>query len=210
VKADELSIAGAWVFEPTVFPDRRGMFAAPFQGEVFREALGFDLTVAQTNHSVSARGVIRGVHFADTPPGQAKYVYCPRGALLDVVVDLRVGSPTFGRHEAVELDGRSCRALYLAEGLGHAFVALEDETVMAYLCSTPYNPGAEHGVSPLDPALGLPWPADVEPVLSEKDASAPTIAQAEERGLLPGYDACLRWYGGPRSRPSAPYAGHDR
>ena len=136
------------------------MFAAPFQGAAFREALGFDLTVAQTNHSVSARGVIRGVHFADVPPGQAKYVYCPRGALLDVVVDVRVGSPTFGRFEAVELDGRSCRAVYLAEGLGHAFVALEDDTVMAYLCSTPYNPGAEHGVSPLDPALGLPWPAD--------------------------------------------------
>jgi len=141
VKAYELPIAGAWVFEPTVFPDQRGMFAAPFQGQVFREALGFDLTIAQTNHSVSARGVIRGVHFADVPPGQAKYVYCPRGALLDVVVDVRVGSPTFGRYEAVELDGRSCRAVYLAEGLGHAFVAREDETVMAYLCSTPYAPG---------------------------------------------------------------------
>lgn len=194
MKARELSIAGAWVFEPTVFPDARGSFAAPFQGAVFREALGFDLTVAQTNHSVSARGVVRGVHFADTPPGQAKYVYCPRGALLDVVVDVRVGSPTYGAHEAVELDGSSCRAVYLAEGLGHAFVALEDDTVMAYLCSTPYNPGAEHGVSPLDPALGLPWPADVEPVLSEKDAAAPTLAQAATRGLLPDNAACEAWY----------------
>jgi dTDP-4-dehydrorhamnose 3,5-epimerase len=189
VKAYELPIAGAWVFEPTVFPDQRGMFAAPFQGQAFREALGFDLTIAQTNHSVSARGVIRGVHFADVPPGQAKYVYCPRGALLDVVVDVRVGSPTFGRYEAVELDGRSCRAVYLAEGLGHAFVALEDETVMAYLCSTPYNPGAEHGVSPLDPALGLPWPSDLAPILSEKDAAAPTLASALSAGLLPMWEA---------------------
>lgn len=189
MKAYELPIAGAWVFEPTVFPDQRGMFAAPFQGQAFREALGFDLTIAQTNHSVSARGVIRGVHFADVPPGQAKYVYCPRGALLDVVVDVRVGSPTFGRYEAVELDGRSCRAVYLAEGLGHAFVAREDETVMAYLCSTPYNPGAEHGVSPLDPALGLPWPSDLAPILSEKDAAAPTLASALSAGLLPMWEA---------------------
>ena len=180
------------MFEPTVFPDRRGLFAAPFQGAVFREALGFDLVVAQTNHSVSARGVVRGVHFADVPPGQAKYVYCPRGALLDVVVDVRVGSPTFGAHEAVELDNRSCRAVYLAEGLGHAFMALEDDTVMAYLCSTPYNPDAEHGINPLDPALGLPWPAGLEPVLSDKDATAPTLATAAASGLLPDHATCAR------------------
>lgn len=194
MKAYELAIADAWVFEPPVFPDARGAFAAPFQGAAFREALGFDLTVAQTNHSVSARGVVRGVHFADTPPGQAKYVYCPRGALLDVVVDVRVGSPTFGEFEAVELDGRSCRAVYVAEGLGHAFVALEDDTVMAYLCSTPYSPGAEHGVSPVDPALGLPWPAELEPVLSDKDAAAPTLDSAARAGLLPTYTDCQSWY----------------
>ncbi len=194
MEARELSIAGAWVFEPTVFPDRRGVFAAPYQAGVFRAALGFDLAVAQTNHSVSARGVIRGVHFADTPPGQAKYVYCPRGALLDVVVDVRVGSPTFGTHEAVELDARSCRAVYLAEGLGHAFMALEDDTVMAYLCSTPYTPGAEHGISPLDPALALPWPAGPAPLLSDKDAAAPTLAEARDRGLLPAMAACRARY----------------
>jgi dTDP-4-dehydrorhamnose 3,5-epimerase len=199
VKARELSIAGAWVFEPAVFPDARGMFAAPFQGAAFRDALGFDLVVAQTNHSVSARGVVRGIHYADTPPGQAKYVYCPRGALLDVVVDVRVGSPTYRAHEAVELDGRSCRALYLAEGLGHAFVALEDDTVMAYLCSTPYNPGAEHGVSPLDPELGLPWPAGLDPVLSDKDAAAPTLQQAAEQDLLPRIAACEALYAAHRA-----------
>lgn len=195
MKAYELPITGAWVFEPTVFPDSRGAFAAPFQGAAFREALGFDLTVAQTNHSVSARGVVRGVHFADVPPGQAKYVYCPRGSLLDVVIDVRVGSPTFGRCEAVELDGGSCRAVYLAEGLGHAFVALEDETVMAYLCSTPYNPAAEHGVSPLDPALGLPWPSGIQPILSKKDAAAPSLTEAEQQGLLPDFALCTDRYG---------------
>ncbi len=194
MKATELPIAGAWLFEPTVFPDPRGMFVAPFQGRPFREALGFDLTVAQTNHSVSARGVVRGVHFADTPPGQAKYLYCARGAILDVITDVRVGSPTFGRSEALDLDGASMRAVYLSEGLGHAFMALTDDTVVAYLCSTPYRPSAEHGITPLDPELALPWPAGVEPVLSDKDAAAPTLAQARDEGLLPDWGLCRERY----------------
>jgi dTDP-4-dehydrorhamnose 3,5-epimerase len=192
VKVAELAIAGAWTFEPSVFPDERGVFAAPFQGAPFREATGFDLTVAQTNHSVSARGVIRGIHYADVPPGQAKYVYCPRGSMLDVIVDIRVGSPTFGEHVVVPLDAESCRAVYLSEGLGHGFVALEDDTVMSYLCSTPYNPTAERGISPLDPALALPWPAELEPVLSDKDATAPSLAEAERAGHLPTWAACHR------------------
>jgi 5-epimerase len=194
MKATELAIAGAWVFTPQVFPDSRGRFAAPYQADAFVEALGFPLAVAQVNQSVSARGVIRGVHFADVPPGQAKYVYCPRGALLDVIVDVRVGSPTYGLVEAVELDAASCRAVYLAEGLGHAFVALEDDTAMTYLCSTGYRPGAEHGVNPLDPELALPWPAGLAPILSEKDAAAPSLAQARAAGLLPTWEACRARY----------------
>jgi dTDP-4-dehydrorhamnose 3,5-epimerase len=194
MKTTELAIAGAWVFEPQVFPDARGRFAAPYQADAFGEALGFPLTVAQVNQSVSARGVIRGLHFADVPPGQAKYVYCPRGALLDVIVDIRVGSPTYGVVEAVELDAASSRAVYLAEGLGHAFVALEDDTSMTYLCSTGYRPGAEHGIDPLDPELGLPWPAGLEPILSDKDAAAPSLAEARAAGLLPTWEACRARY----------------
>jgi len=192
MKATELTVAGAWVFEPPVFPDGRGRFAAPYQADAFREALGFDLHVAQVNQSVSARGVIRGVHFADVPPGQAKYVYCARGALLDVIIDVRDGSPTYGLVEAVELDATSSRAVYLAEGLGHAFVALDDDTAMTYLCSTGYRPGAEHGIHPLDPALDLPWPTGLDPILSDKDAAAPSLAQAH--GLLPTWDACQARY----------------
>jgi dTDP-4-dehydrorhamnose 3,5-epimerase len=131
--------------------------------------------------------VIRGVHFADVPPGQAKYVYCPSGALLDVVVDLRVGSPTFGAHEAVVLDSTSYRAVYLSEGLGHAFCALADNTVASYLCSTAYAPAIERTVAAMDPALGLPWPAEITPILSERDAAAPSLAEAAEAGLLPRY-----------------------
>lgn len=191
----ELAITGAVEFIPKSFPDARGTFASPFQQEAFRDAIGHPLRIAQSNHSVSRRGVVRGVHFADVPPSQAKYVYCPRGALLDLVVDIRVGSPTFGRWDAVRLDAVDFHALYLAEGLGHAFVALEDDTAIAYLCSTGYNPGAEHGIDPLDPALGLPWQDalgdDTVPVLSDKDRAAPTLAEAEASGLLPAYADCL-------------------
>jgi epimerase EvaD len=190
----ELAVRDAYEFTPRKFPDHRGLFVAPFQEPAVTKAIGHPLRLAQTNHSVSRRGTIRGVHFADTPPGQAKYVYCPQGALLDVIVDLRVGSPTFGRWDAVRLDSTDFRAVYLAEGLGHAFVALEDDTAMAYLCSTGYNPSGEHGITPLDPELGLPWPAGMPPILSEKDTEAPTLAEALATGLLPRYDDCLSHY----------------
>jgi epimerase EvaD len=194
-----LSVPDAFEFSPRAFPDERGLFIAPFQEDVFRNAVGHPLRLGQSNHSVSRRGTIRGIHFADTPPGQAKYVYCPRGSLLDVIVDVRVGSPTFGRWDAVVLDSRDFRAMYLAEGLGHGFVALEDDTVMTYMCSEPYNPTGEHGITPLDPALDLPWPADIEQIISDKDRVAPTLAEAEEQGLLPVYADCVAYYDKLRS-----------
>ncbi|MEU3254179.1 dTDP-4-dehydrorhamnose 3,5-epimerase [Streptomyces sp. NPDC006997] len=189
-----LDIEGAWVLEPKVFPDERGSFHEWYRGTEFREATGYDLTLAQANCSVSRRGVVRGVHFSDVPPGQAKYVTCVRGAVLDVVVDLRVGSPDFGRWEAVRLDDGTRHAVFLAEGLGHAFMALTDDATVVYLCSTGYAPEREHGVHPLDPDLGIDWPAEVTPVLSPKDAAAPSLAQARETGLLPSYDTCRAHY----------------
>ncbi|TVZ90152.1 dTDP-4-dehydrorhamnose 3,5-epimerase [Streptomyces sp. BK340] len=116
----QLGIADTWVLEPEAFPDERGSFHEWYRGEEFREATGYDLALAQANCSVSRRGVLRGVHFADVPPGQAKYITCVRGAVLDVVVDIRVGSPTFGQWEAVRLDDGNRHAVFLAEGLGHA------------------------------------------------------------------------------------------
>lgn len=190
----ELSVPGSFVFTPKQWPDPRGVFLEWFKAAVFTEAVGHPLTVGQANHSVSQRGTLRGVHFADVPPGQAKYVYCTRGAVLDVVVDIRVGSPTFGAVDSVRLDDVDRRAIYLPEGMGHAFLALTDEAHVTYLCSTPYNPGGEHGIHPLDPALGLPWPDDVEALLSDKDAAAPTLDEARAQGLLPSYDACLERY----------------
>jgi dTDP-4-dehydrorhamnose 3,5-epimerase len=194
VQVRALKVPDTYEFSPPAFPDHRGRFVAPFQGEAFAEAVGHELTVAQVNHSVSARGVIRGMHFADVPPGQAKYVYCPAGSLIDFMVDVRVGSPTFGVWDSVRLDAEQLNAVYLAEGIGHGFVALEDGTQMIYLCSTGYNPGRERGFDPFDPEVGLPWPSDVEPVLSEKDRAAPGLSEARAAGLLPDYAECAAFY----------------
>lgn len=190
----ELAVPGAFEFTPRVFPDDRGLFVCPYQEEDFVKAVGHPLWLAQTNHSRSRRGTIRGLHFADVPPGQGKYVYCPQGALLDVVVDIRVGSPTFGAIDTVRLDPVDFRAVYVSEGIGHAMMALEEDTVIAYLCSTGYNPGAEHGLNPLDPELDLPWPAEIEILLSDKDREAPSLAEARDSGVLPSYEDCLARY----------------
>ncbi|HEX4212791.1 MAG TPA: dTDP-4-dehydrorhamnose 3,5-epimerase [Candidatus Dormibacteraeota bacterium] len=196
--AQQLGIPHAIEFRPRTHPDRRGVFVNPFTDDSFREAVGHGLTVVQTNHSVSRRGVVRGMHFADVPPGQAKYVYCASGSLVDIVLDVRVGSPTFGKWEAVRLDSKDYHAVYVAEGLAHGVIALEDDTVLIYLCSTGYNPTAEHGVNPLDPALELPWreflPRSAELILSEKDTDAPSLAEAEQSGLLPSYKECVSYY----------------
>jgi dTDP-4-dehydrorhamnose 3,5-epimerase len=194
VKVRPLSIAGAWEFTPVQHADDRGVFLEWYKADEVAAAVGHPLDLVQANHSISRRGTVRGVHFADVPPSQAKYVYCPRGAVLDVVVDVRVGSPTFGRSEAVLLDETDRRTVYLAEGLGHAFVALADDTAVTYLCSTGYNPGREHAVNPLDPDLALPWPEGVPPLVSPKDLAAPTLAAAREAGALPDYAACQAYY----------------
>ncbi|MBZ2196410.1 dTDP-4-dehydrorhamnose 3,5-epimerase family protein [Occultella gossypii] len=191
----ELSVPGAWEITPKLLGDPRGVFLEWFKDEQFVEAVGHSLDLEQANCSVSAAGVLRGIHFADVPPSQAKYVTCARGAVLDVVVDIRVGSPTFGQWDSVLLDDVDRRAIYLSEGLGHAFMSLEDDSTVLYLCSAGYAPGREHGIDPLDAAIGIEWPtttrggAALTPLLSDKDAAAPTLAQAQEQGLLPDHAA---------------------
>jgi dTDP-4-dehydrorhamnose 3,5-epimerase len=190
---EPLSIDGAWEITPKKFGDPRGLFMEAFRGDLLAEVIGHPFDLQQANLSVSAAGVLRGVHFADVPPGQAKYVSCPKGAIFDVVVDIRVGSPTFGAWDGALLDDVDRRALYIGEGLGHAFVALEDNSVVTYLCSTGYNPAGEHGINPLDPAIGIEFPTTARDgsgltfTLSDKDTAAPTLAEAEASGLLPEY-----------------------
>lgn len=184
------SIPGAWEFTPVLRPDDRGVFLEAFKASTFTEAVGHRFSLEQMNISVSRAGTVRGVHFAQVPPGQAKYVQCFAGRILDIVVDIRVGSPTFGQCDAVELDDERRNALYIAEGLGHAFCALSDSATVGYLCSEPYAPTREFGIHPLDPELALPWPDGIDSVLSPKDATAPTLAEAQAQGLLPTWDAC--------------------
>jgi len=189
----ELLVPGAFEFTPVQHGDDRGLFLEWFKIEKLVEAVGHPLTLAQANLSVSKAATLRGVHFADVPPGQAKYVTCPRGAVIDYMVDIRVGSPTFGAVDAVRLDSEHRRAVYLPEGVGHAFLALEDHSTLTYLCSTGYSPGREHGINPTDPDLGLPLPDGVDFLLSDKDTAAPTLAAAAESGLLPTWDACREY-----------------
>jgi dTDP-4-dehydrorhamnose 3,5-epimerase len=202
VKIVPLSIAGAWEILPVQHGDSRGMFLEWYRFDRLTEAVGYSLELAQANMSVSARGVVRGIHFADVPPGQAKYVTCVRGAVFDVVVDLRTGSPTFGRWEGVLLNDSDRNALYIAEGLGHGFCAVSDDATLTYLCSQTYAPGREHGVHPLDPDLAISWPT-ASPVLSDRDAAAPGLSQAQAEGLLPDYQRCLRWTESLRSQSAA-------
>ena len=190
MKVRPLTIESAYEVIPTQHSDSRGTFLEWYRFDALEAAVGHPLDLAQANLSTSARDVVRGVHFADVPPGQAKYVTCVSGAVLDVVVDIRVGSPTFGAWEAVLLDDEERRAVYLAEGLGHGFCALTEGAAVTYLCSSAYRPGHEHGINPLDPELGIAWPAKV-PNLSTKDADAPSLAEAKDAGLLPDYAACV-------------------
>lgn len=194
MRIEPLPIEGAWTFIPRIHGDDRGAFLEWFKDPVFTGAVGHRLSLAQANCSVSARGVLRGIHFADVPPGQAKYVTCVRGAVLDVIVDIRVGSPTFGEWTSEVLDDRDRRAVYLSEGLGHGFASLEDGSTVVYLCSEGYNPAREHEVHPLDPAIGIDWGlGGIEPELSRKDAAAPTLAQARDEGMLPDFGECVRY-----------------
>lgn len=188
---EPLPVAGAWLARPVSYDDDRGSFAEWFRPDQFAAATGRSFPVAQANQSTSRRGVLRGIHFADVPPGQAKWVRCAAGEILDVIVDLRIGSPTFGRHTAVRLTADEPTSVIIGEGIGHAFCALTDGATVSYLLTSRYNPAAEHAVNPLDPTLDIPWPiATDQLLLSDKDRRAPTIAEAARTGLLPTAEAC--------------------
>lgn len=198
MRTRELTVAGAFAVLPEVHEDVRGSFAEWFRADRFEEAAGHGFALAQANCSVSARGTLRGVHFSQVPPGQGKYVSCLHGAVHDVVVDLRPGSPTYGRWDAVRLDAANRTAVHVPVGVGHGFLALEDASVVAYLCDAPYTPEREHGVDAFDAELAIDWPQlrdgegrRLPPLRSDKDAAAPSLEQVRGAGLLSDYDTCL-------------------
>ncbi|SFP83672.1 dTDP-4-dehydrorhamnose 3,5-epimerase family protein [Amycolatopsis rubida] len=189
MKVRPLAVRGAFEFRAEVFPDDRGRFCTPYEAQAFHDDVGrLPFPVARTSFSTSRKGVVRGVHYSRAATAGEKYVFCPGGACLDLVVDVRVGSPTYGRWDCVTLGPDTGRALYLPKGVGHGFVALRDETVMCYQMSNAYVPEDELAVSVLDAELGLPIPSGIEPVLSERDRAATSLAAARSAGLLPGYE----------------------
>ncbi|MFI6077410.1 dTDP-4-dehydrorhamnose 3,5-epimerase family protein [Actinoplanes sp. NPDC051343] len=191
-----MSLSNAFRIRPQKIADQRGVFYEAVRADAISERIGYPFTVAQANYSVSHKNTLRGIHGTALPPGQAKLVTCVRGAVLDVVVDLRVGSPTFGEFEVTQQDEDSGVAVYLADGLGHAFLALTEMACMSYICSTEYIPGTMIDINALDPELGLPWGLTEPPIQSEKDAAAPTLREAAAAGLLPTYEQCLQAYAG--------------
>ena len=195
----ELSVPGAWEITPQVHRDERGTFTEWFTESAFGAMTGHRFDLRQANCSVSAAGVLRGLHFAQLPPGQAKYVTCVRGAVFDVVVDIRVGSPTYGQWDSVLLDDIDHRSTYISEGLAHGFVAMQDQSTVMYLCSTPYAPKREHTIAATDPAIGIEWPLSAaQLLLSGRDAEAPSLAEVRESGLLPTWDETQAFIDGLR------------
>lgn len=191
----ELSVPDSYELTPLVHRDDRGTFHEFYRFETLEDTIGHALDLRQGNLSTSARGVVRGVHFAQLPPSQAKFVHAPHGALIDFVVDLRIGSPTFGTWDSVVLDDVERRAVYLAEGLGHVLVALTEGAIASYLTSAVFDRDREKAVNPLDPDLALEIPLRSEDlILSPKDEAASSLAEAVESGILPTWDDCRAYY----------------
>lgn len=170
----QTTLAGVLQIEPAVHGDHRGFFAETFRADAW-SAAGIDAAFVQDNHSRSRRGTLRGMHF-QIAPGQAKLVRCARGAIFDVVIDLRRGSPTFGSWEGFVLDDESMRQLYVPIGFAHGFCVTSDIADVVYKCSSYYDAATESGIAYDDPDVGIAWPLGVEPIVSERDQTAPRLA----------------------------------
>ena len=175
MKFVDLSINGAWVSELQVHSDSRGIFFEWFKHESFNYRTEKEFKLAQANCSISQRGVLRGIHYTKNAPGQSKLVTVFSGSVLDVIVDLRVGSQTFGQWDSIILNASEPRAVYIPSGIGHAFMALEDNSTFVYLCDQRYNPNNEFEINPMDKAIGITWPDGITPILSDKDKAAPGL-----------------------------------
>ena len=186
MNVDELSIAGAWVLESPVWADERGFFREWFRLPDFLNA-GADFSAHQANLSHSVKNTVRGLHYSLAPEGQAKLVTCAVGEIEDVLVDVRVGSPTFAAVEIVHLESGAGRSVFLPAGLAHGFCVTSDTGVLVYLLSSVFNAPAELEINPFDAELGVAWPLVGEPIVTAKDAAAPSFAQRRDAGELPAF-----------------------
>ena len=182
----ELSISGAFLATHRVFPDERGLFREWFKAE---EVASIDksFSVQQANYSKSKQFVIRGIHYSLAPEGQAKIVTCVSGQIIDVIVDLRVDSPTYLLVEYIELSEDSGKVVFIPTGVGHGFFVKSESAAVVYLTSSGYAPDFEKAIRPTDPELGINWPIPLSElgIISKADTEAPTLAQAKESGDLP-------------------------
>ena len=183
MKLTETELAGVYIVEPAVFGDHRGFFLESWSRRTF-EAAGLHYDFVQDNHSSSTvKGTLRGIHFQRGEKAQAKLVRCTRGAVLDVAVDLREGSDTFGKWEGFYLTAENHQMIYIPKGFAHGFLALEDDTLFSYLCGDRYDPESDGGIRWDDPQLAVRWPLErVEQlVLSDKDAGLPFLSEFVDR-----------------------------
>jgi dTDP-4-dehydrorhamnose 3,5-epimerase len=186
MKLTPLGIDGAWVAESPVWSDDRGFFREWFKSKDVKAATGREFGIEQANISLSSAGTLRGIHYSIAPRGQAKWVTCVAGSIQDVIVDIRPESKTYGQWIDVELKDDSGKAVLISEGLGHGFLALEDNTAVAYLVSTPFSPTDEFEINPLDEKIGIKWGMDLSSLkISGKDKIAPTLAERLAEGKLP-------------------------
>jgi dTDP-4-dehydrorhamnose 3,5-epimerase len=186
LELSSLKIEGAWLAESPVRSDDRGFFREWFKSQEVKSVTGRDFGIEQANISLSSAGTLRGIHYSIAPRGQAKWITCVAGSIKDVIVDIRPSSPTFGDWVEVELRGDSGVAVFMSEGLGHGFLALEDKTAVAYLVSTPFSPKDEFEINPLDEKIGIKWGMDLSALkISDKDKIAPTLAERLAEGKLP-------------------------
>ena len=191
MKLTPLEINGVWLVESPVWNDIRGSFREWFKSNEILQITGQDFLAVQSNISRSDKGVIRGLHYSLAPKGQAKWVTCVEGSILDVVVDVRRTSPTFGKYLTIGLHGNQGNSLFIEGGLAHGFLALEDKTIVSYILDSPYEPELEYEIQPFDPDLDIDWKLEVlggtEVKMSPKDANAPTLGQLSIEGKLPNF-----------------------
>ena len=179
MKATPLATPDVLLLEPRVFPDDRGWFYESFNARSFAQATGLDVTFVQDNHSRSSRGVLRGLHYQLPPAAQGKLVRAVTGSILDVAVDIRRASPTFGQWVAETLSAGNKHQLWVPAGFAHGFVALEDGTEVLYKTTDFYHKASERSIRWDDPTLAIAWPQDLTPLLADKDAAAPLLKEAE-------------------------------
>jgi dTDP-4-dehydrorhamnose 3,5-epimerase len=189
MKVTPLAIEGAWVAEINVWHDDRGFFREWFKHEEVLRLTGIDFSAMQANFSLSKKGVIRGIHYSLAPEGQAKWVTCVSGSIVDVIVDIRPNSPTYKKIEYIELNSDKGVAVLIGPGLGHGFISLAENSGVSYLLNSPYNPAYELELSPIDIDLGIRWQKylnnETEIILSEKDRLSPSLMQRELNLELP-------------------------